>query len=48
MVHGRRAGVRHMKLAEGAYLAADWVFKVAIVCLFLFSAVLASMLWLRV
>lgn len=48
MVQSRRAGARHMKLAEGAYLAADWVFRVAIVCLFLFSAVLASMLWLRV
>lgn len=48
MVHGRRAGARQMRLIEGAYLAADWVFRVAIVCLFLFSAVLASMLWLRV
>lgn len=35
-------------MTEGAHLAADWVFRVAIVGLFLFSAVLASMLWLNI
>ncbi|WP_063688322.1 hypothetical protein [Bradyrhizobium stylosanthis] len=33
---------------KGARLAADLIFKVAIIALFTFSAVLASMLWLRV
>jgi hypothetical protein len=33
---------------KGARLAADLIFKVAIITLFTFSAVLASMLWLRV
>lgn len=32
----------------GYGLVADLVFRIAIVCLFLFSAVLASMLWLNV
>jgi len=33
---------------KGTRLAADLIFKVAIITLFTFSAVLASMLWLRV
>lgn len=35
-------------MTEGAELAADWVFRLAIAGLFLFSAVLASMLWLSI
>ncbi|MHC2626449.1 hypothetical protein ACVIW2_008481 [Bradyrhizobium huanghuaihaiense] len=33
---------------KGTRLAADLIFKVAIITLFAFSAVLASMLWLSV
>lgn len=33
---------------EGSYMAADMVLKLAVIALFLFSAVLASMLWLSV
>jgi hypothetical protein len=33
---------------KGSYMAADTVLKLAVIALFLFSAVLASMLWLRV
>lgn len=42
----RRA--KNLQSMEGAYLAADWVFRIAIAGLFVFSAVLASMLWLSV
>ncbi|MET4212354.1 hypothetical protein [Bradyrhizobium sp. LA2.1] len=39
---------KNLQRQKGAHLAADLVFRIAIVGLFLFSAVLASMLWLNV
>jgi hypothetical protein len=44
----RAVRAKNLQRQEGAHLAADLVFRIAIVGLFLFSAVLASMLWLNV
>jgi hypothetical protein len=44
----RAVRAKNLQRQKGAHLAADLVFRIAIVGLFLFSAVLASMLWLNV
>ncbi|XUJ35014.1 hypothetical protein ACQ5SK_03965 [Bradyrhizobium japonicum] len=44
----RAVRAKNLQRQKGAHLAADLVFRIAIAGLFVFSAVLASMLWLNV